>query len=71
MVITTEYITLGQLLKFAGLAYSGGDIKAILANSEIFVNGEAENRRGKKLYAGDIIKIDDNDEIIIKNDNEA
>lgn len=65
--ITTEYITLGQLLKFAGLAYSGGDIKHILSESDITVNGEPENRRGKKLYAGDVVKIDDT-ELTIKHD---
>ena len=29
MIIKTEYITLGQLMKFAGLAHSGGDIKSL------------------------------------------
>lgn len=67
MIIKTEYITLGQLMKFAGLAHSGGNIKYLLQESEITVNGEEENRRGKKLYPGDIIKID-NQVITIKND---
>lgn len=67
MIIKTEYITLGQLMKFAGLAHSGGDIKYLLQESEITVNDENENRRGKKLYPGDVIKI--NDQIItIKHD---
>lgn len=67
MKINTEYITLGQLLKFAGIAHSGGDIKYYLQNTEIFVNGEQENRRGRKLYPNDVVIIDDQ-EIIIEND---
>ncbi len=67
MKINTQYITLGQLLKFAGLAHSGGDIKYLLENSDILVNGEQENRRGRKLYPNDKINIDD-EEIIIEHD---
>ncbi len=67
MKINTEYITLGQLLKFAGIAHSGGDIKYYLQNTEILVNGEQENRRGRKLYPNDVVKIDDQ-EIIIEHD---
>lgn len=69
MKINTEYITLGQLLKFSGMANSGGDIKYFLETSEILVNNEAENRRGKKLYPNDVVVID-GEEIIIKHDHE-
>lgn len=67
VIIETKYITLGQLLKFAGIAGSGGDIKYLLANSDILVNGEIERRRGKKLYPGDTIVIDD-EQITIEHD---
>ncbi len=56
--ITTPFITLGQLLKFINLASSGGEVKALLASAQIFVNDEPENRRGKKCYPGDQIQID-------------
>lgn len=69
MKINTEYITLGQLLKFSGMANSGGDIKYFLETSKILVNNEAENRRGKKLYPNDVVVID-GEEIIIKHDYE-
>ncbi len=49
------YITLGQLMKFVGLASSGGEAKLFLAEGGITVNGEAEDRRGKKLRPGDIV----------------
>ncbi len=54
--IHTDYITLGQLLKFINVASSGGDIKAILHEKQITVDGEEEQRRGKKLYPG--MKVD-------------
>lgn len=48
--ITNEYITLGQFLKHANIISSGGMAKPFLAQHEVYVNGELENRRGKKLY---------------------
>ncbi len=57
--IKTPFITLGQLLKYINLASSGGEVKALLASTRIFVNDELENRRGKKCYPGDRIQIDD------------
>jgi len=55
--IQTEYITLGQLLKFANVIQSGGETKPFLEANKIFVNNEPENRRGRKLYPGDKINI--------------
>ena len=56
--ITTEYITLGQLLKYLNIASSGGEVKAILAEHNVTVNDEQDNRRGRKLYANDIVEIE-------------
>lgn len=67
MKIHTEYITLGQLLKFAGIAGSGGDIKYLLNQTNIKVNNEIERRRGRKLYPGDVVLFED-EEILIEND---
>ena len=50
--ISTEYITLGQFLKFVNLASSGGEVKVFLATYTIYVNDELEARRGRKLYPG-------------------
>lgn len=52
--IRGEMIRLGQLLKLAGLASGGGDVKAILADG-VTVNGEADDRRGRQLRDGDIV----------------
>ncbi len=57
ITIRTDYITLGQLLKFANVIYEGGDAKAYLASTKILVNGEDENRRGKKLRDGDVVEL--------------
>ena len=55
--ITTEYITLTQLLKEENIISSGGQAKYYLMDSPVLLNGEAENRRGKKLYNHDEITV--------------
>ena len=57
--IHTEYITLGQLLKFAGVVDSGSEAKIFLATHEILVNEKPDNRRGRKLRSGDIVELED------------
>lgn len=56
--ITSEYITLGQLLKIADFIQSGGEAKFAVKELFIKVNGKREDRRGRKLYVGDIIVIE-------------
>lgn len=56
--IDTEYITLGQFLKLAEIIDSGGMAKWFLSEHEIFINGEQDQRRGKKLRDGDSIEIE-------------
>ena len=53
-----EYITLNVLLKITGIISTGGMAKIFLAENDVYVNGEIENRRGRKLYRGDIVKLD-------------
>ena len=60
-----EFITLNVLLKISGLISTGGEAKWFLANNDVYVNGEKENRRGRKLYRNDVIKAN-KDEFIIK-----
>ncbi|RDI40868.1 S4 domain-containing protein YaaA [Falsibacillus pallidus] len=57
--IDTEYITLGQFLKLADVIQSGGMAKWFLSEYEVYVNGEQDQRRGRKLRAGDQIEIPD------------
>lgn len=56
--INTEYITLGQLLKYENILDSGGLVKDFLLRTKILVNDVIENRRGRKLYPGDIVDIE-------------
>ncbi|NMV82566.1 MAG: S4 domain-containing protein YaaA [Erysipelotrichia bacterium] len=58
--IATEFITLGQLLKIADLIGSGGEAKTYLAAHEIVVDGESDNRRGRKLRNQSVVEIEGN-----------
>ena len=53
--IRDEYITLQQLLKMAGVIGTGGEAKYYLAEAAVTVNGDLEQRRGRKLRPGDLI----------------
>ena len=53
--IGEQGIRLGQLLKLANLAESGGAVKELLASGEVQVNGDAETRRGAQLRPGDVV----------------
>ena len=57
--ITGESIRLGQLLKVAGLAGSGGDAKALLGTGTVTVNDAPEERRGRQLTRGDVVRVGD------------
>ena len=59
--IRGEMIRLGQLLKVAGLIDSGAEVKPFLAEREILVNGEPENRRGRQLHPGDVVRVGDHE----------
>lgn len=51
--ISTEYIRLDALLKFAGAAGTGGEAKLAIQNGEVKVNGQPCYQRGRKLRPGD------------------
>ena len=52
-------IRLGQLLKAASLADSGGEVKMLIADGQVTVNGEVETRRGRQLHPGDVVSFGD------------
>lgn len=64
--IHTDYLELQQLFKMLGLISTGGEAKIFLANHDILVGGESENRRGRKLYPGDVVTIEGKDYKIAK-----
>lgn len=58
VAIKTEYIKLDALLKFAGIAETGGEGKEIISEGVIKVNGEVCLMRGKKIRPGDQVNVD-------------
>ena len=67
--IITEYITLGQFLKFADIISNGGEAKIYLASNEVYINDELDVRRGRKLRHGDKIEVE-GQQFIIENENQ-
>ncbi len=68
ITIKTEYITLGQFLKYAGVIESGAQAKTFLQEQIVLVNGEQEQRRGRKLYDGFVIIVKEKKFLIGKDD---
>ena len=56
--LTADYIELNQLLKFLGLASSGGGAKALIGGGGVDVDGVKELRIRRKLRAGQQVRID-------------
>jgi ribosome-associated protein len=53
------FIKLDQFLKWQQIVQSGGEAKALIHNGHVDVNGEMELRRGRKLFPGDVVTIDE------------
>lgn len=56
VTITTEFIKLQDLLKFAGLVETGGEAKERIQAGEALVNGEVCAQRGRKIRPGDLVR---------------
>lgn len=65
ITINTEYITLGQLLKYVNIISNGSEAKMFLIEHQVFVNGEEEKRRGRKIYDNYQVKIE-KEEFLVK-----
>ncbi len=55
--VNTETIQLDQFLKWAGVLESGGQVKLMIEDEMILVNGIVETARRKKLHDGDVVEI--------------
>ena len=55
--ITTEFIKLDQLLKFANVVATGGEAKMAIQDGDVTVNGEVCTMRGKKIRPGDRVEL--------------
>ncbi|PYZ96313.1 RNA-binding protein [Alteribacter lacisalsi] len=64
--IEGKFLTLGQLLKETGVIDTGGMAKWFLQEHDVFVNDEAEDRRGRKLYPGDIVRLEGGEAFVLE-----
>ena len=55
--ITTPFIKLDALLKFAALVGTGGEAKSAIQDGLVAVNGETCTMRGKKIVPGDEVSL--------------
>ena len=55
--INSEYITLGQFLKFVGIIDCGSYAKQFLLENDVLINNQQDQRRGRKIYPGDIVEV--------------
>lgn len=55
ITIKDEFIKLGQAMKLAGMVDSGVEAKIVIQDGLVKVNGVVDDRRGRKLYSGDIV----------------
>jgi len=61
--ISTPFIKLDQLIKYAGISFDGAEAKEMVKQGFVTVNGNEELRRGRKLYIGDEVKVNLGDEV--------
>lgn len=64
--IRDEFIKLGQALKLAGVVEDGVEAKHAIQNGLVQVNGEVDQRRGRKVYEGDVITFEDQEIKVIR-----
>ena len=57
ITINSEYITLGQFLKFVGIIDCGSYAKQFLLENKVLINNEQDQRRGRKIYPGDVVVV--------------
>ena len=55
--ISKEPVELYKLLKFEGMASSGGEAKFFISEGRVLVNGTVETKKRKKIISGDIIEL--------------
>ena len=64
--IRDEFIKLRQALKLAGVVEDGVEAKCAIQDGLVQVNGEVDQRRGRKVYEGDVITFEDQEIKVIR-----
>ena len=57
IAISSEFIRLDSLLKYAAVASTGGEAKVMILNGEVFLGGKPCLQRGRKIRPGDVVRI--------------
>ena len=65
VAIITEFITMDKLLKFSGVADTGGQAFLMVEDGIIKLNGKLVTEKRKKVFPGDVVNIDDQIELTI------
>ncbi len=65
VVIDTEYISMDKLLKFSGIADTGGQAFMMVEDGIITLNGVLVTEKRKKVRPGDIVNIDNQVELTV------
>ena len=53
--INQEPTELYKILKFENIVSGGGQAKQVISEGYVYLNGEVETRKRKKVYAGDLL----------------
>lgn len=67
--IETEYITLTNLLKYAGVVMSGGQAHELIEAGMVKLNGQPVSEKRKKIRDGDLVEVKDLAAITVENEN--
>ena len=65
IAITTECITMDKLLKFSGVADTGGQAFLMVEDGIIKLNGKLVTEKRKKVFPGEVVNIDDQIELTV------
>jgi ribosome-associated protein len=60
-----ESIRLGQLLKLVDAVPTGAQVKDVLLTGTVRVNGEPEERRGRQVRKGDVVQVEDMEDVVV------
>lgn len=65
VAITTEFITMDKLLKFSGVADTGGQAFLMVEDGVVKLNGKTITEKRKKVYSGDVVNVDNQIELTV------
>ena len=63
--ITTATITMDKLLKFSGVADTGGQAFIMVEDGVVRLNGQLVTEKRKQVRPGDVVNIDDQIELTV------